>query len=296
MKKTKFVVLANCQSGPLSLIIERLIPNLERVPIKAIHTLNKSDPEALLITLREVELVIHQPIGDTFGPLSISELKVKLPNSTFISFPSIYFDGYFPDLMYLRLQKGGTLKGVIGDFHDRRIIESFLNKKNVQDTFLMLNQKKPIELVNKNIISSLAKLEKREVNLDIKLTKYLEMNVMKRRLFYVFNHPTNDVLIEVTKQLAEVLGEKINREGLSISNALPDYLKGSQVALNSEIIDLIENKSPNDHLYAERTKGLDDLIYSQQQYISAQFMSYEKKPELDGIFKFAVERQKKIGY
>ena len=122
----KFAVIGNSQAGALANIIKQSSCDLELVPVATVHKLDKSKPELFLNILSSVDIIIHQPIGDNFGSLSIERIKEVFPHKTYISFPSVYFDGYFPNLMYLRKPGGGTLAGLIEDYHDRRLVEASL--------------------------------------------------------------------------------------------------------------------------------------------------------------------------
>ncbi|EHR0552771.1 TPA: hypothetical protein NKA12_001429 [Vibrio parahaemolyticus] len=201
----KYAVLGNCQSGAISAMLDHLLPSWEKVPLIAVHLITKSNDEKMLDAISTVDVLVHQPISDSFGFFSIDALKCRFPHIKFISFPNIYFSGYFSSLMYLRKPKGGTLPGVVGDYHDKRVIEGYLKGSSVSE--IMNDMKCPLEYSNGLVLRSITQLKDRESSLDIKISKYIEDNYLKRQLFYSFNHPCNELLELVAREVCRLIGE-----------------------------------------------------------------------------------------
>jgi hypothetical protein len=233
-------------------------------------------------------------VGKNFGPISIDALKNQFPFKTFISFPSIYFDGYFPSLMYLRKPEGGTLKGVIGDFHDMRVVKAFLKGKSVEETLSELTMLKELSEVKSQFAGSLQRLGEREKELDIKTADFIFENSLEKRLFYVFNHPSNDVLLNVARQFCSLLDIEVEDKNWRLAEGVRDYLTGSQAAVDFSVSQFFREKSENDLLYANRQGDL--VTYSIEEYISSQFKQYEEVKKIDELLAFAIERRNKIGY
>lgn len=296
MRRLKFCVLANCQSGPLSILIERICPTMERVPLPAIHTLDVKKPEVLWGIISQVEVIIHQPISDAFQDLGINALKFKFPTKHYISFPSVYFDGYFPNLMYLRKPSGGTLKGIIGDFHDSRIVKGVICEQSIEIIKNKFIKKHPYDEVLTNINKSLENLSSRESDLDVKITSYIKDNVFKKRLFYVFNHPVNEILIYIASRICEILNQIIIPEGVVSANETPDYLSTTQAALDSSIIPLLESTDSNDLIYATRDHSGAIQKFSIDDFIEKQVEFYNSVEDLENLYEFALAKKIKIGY
>ena len=126
-------VIANCQAGPIGWRLLSIAENLEIVRIPPVHTIAAKDHARHIDELAKADVIIHQPIGETFGPLSTRSLQSNFSAKTLVSFPAIYFAGTIPQLAYLRIPGGGTLKGPLGDYHDRRIVSGFLNGNDPAD-------------------------------------------------------------------------------------------------------------------------------------------------------------------
>ena len=152
---TSFCVIGNCQSNPISIFVEKISPQFKRVLFPAIHLIDLSKLDRIWEILDKVDIIIHQPISDSFGELGIESLMLKYPDKKYVSFPSVYFDGYFPYLGYLRRPAGGTVKGVLGDYHDFRVLEAFLQGKGKKEICAILNSKS-----SKKVIENINRLKK----------------------------------------------------------------------------------------------------------------------------------------
>lgn len=291
-----FAVIGNCQASPISNFITSLSSNLKSVKCPPIHTVDKHSPDALYRAISDVDVIVHQPISDSFQKASINEIKKKYPSKKYISFPSIYFNGYFPNLMYLRVPKGGTLKGIIGDFHDRRVVNGVLDGLN--DSEIVQKMREPtcntdsINLIN----ASLKELSDRESNLDIKVALLIKESVFEKRLFYVFNHPCNLLLIHVAASVCEILGVDINKDALDECYQRKDYLTGSQAAIDFSVLQMMESVNEQNELFANRQSSSDPKFFTIEQFVKLQANQYRQTAELKEYYSFALERQKLIGY
>lgn len=74
--------------------------------------------------------------------------------------------------------------------------------------------------IYKNVENSLNELKSRESVCDVIISDYVEENYNKKELFYVPNHPTNDVMKVITKRLLEHLSFKV--ENIDDSGIVPN--------------------------------------------------------------------------
>ena len=96
----------NCQAGPIAkLLLNNKVFNqqfeLINFPKQVYIMFNKDWPEILKV-LENVDLLIFQQVGDSFGHLISSKhlaANVK-PSVIKVSYPSIYFNGYFVEVDY----------------------------------------------------------------------------------------------------------------------------------------------------------------------------------------------------
>jgi hypothetical protein len=118
-----------------------------------------------------MDLVISQPIlnKERFGGLISSDLKKN--TKRFLSIPSAYYNGYFPNF--------GTLNGVVGKInlvHDHIVVKSYLGGSTVDETLSLIDMHDNVDnsVIISQHIQSLSSLHKREIefSLDVKISDF----------------------------------------------------------------------------------------------------------------------------
>ena len=204
----QLLVFANCQASPITSILRQLTSDLNIVQCPPVHTLTSKDERMLSELIETTDIVVHQPIGEKFGPLSSARLIERFPSKTYVSFPSIYFSGFFPHLTYLRLQGGGTLRGPVTDYHDRRIIDCFLSGKTISECEKrIINDDHGYE---SHYSLALSTMKERDLWVDIPVCNWVEEAAAERACFYTFNHPDNLILYKIALAVLENLGIRSN--------------------------------------------------------------------------------------
>lgn len=252
----KFTVYANCQAAPVLSLLNLASSAMEPNRCPAVHTLGQEDIASVREIIGSSEIVIHQPISDSFGPLSIEALKADFPDKTFISFPSIYFGGLFPYLAYLRVPGKGTLGGPFTEYHDTRIIEAFLAGLTIEETGALLAAETPVEpsFFDRCFEESL----KRETAVDIPVMELVRKTLPQEHAFFTYNHPSNSILWHVAMEVLKKLdlpndGSQTPPERVYLGNCRaavpdallkqigatwrnPDYVLGGRVIPNRELV------------------------------------------------------------
>lgn len=222
----KFVILANCQGGALA---KTLMENKEFASlyeclfIPQIQRLKGADVPDVLRKIQVADLFIYQPIAIApQRPVELTStflLEQVRRGTKIISFPPIYFDGYFPHLQ--------TLKGYVSALrlvHDYFIAYSCSIGLTIAQTIkLIQNENLYPEGVSMSLVErSLKNLSDREIafNIDIKLSKFISDNYKHEKLFNQFNHPKRAVF----KYLAERILERIGIENPYINEKRASYL------------------------------------------------------------------------
>lgn len=206
--KKKYTIFGNCQTTALSFYLNEnayFREHYELQPIKLVHLVGKNEIEELKETFKQCDLIIYQHIADNYHlpELATSKLLDGI-DAKLISFPSIYFNGYFPHLDVMN----GT-NSVLNAVHDYNIMCGYLfglSEKSIRDlleseTFYTLT------LSNNLLQDSLKELESREnlYALDIKVDDFIKNNYKKYRLFHQFNHPTRVVFEYIRKEIFQIL-------------------------------------------------------------------------------------------
>lgn len=220
----KFIVYANCQSHALALTLmenKEFSSIYEWVHIPPVQDLKKINIPEILSKVESADLFIYQPILSSHKrpkELSSDFLTMRLKSgANFISFPSLYFDGYFPHLQ--------TFKGYVSELnlvHDYFIAYCCSIGLTEEETIELIHNQ---DLYPKNVSIKLAEnsldnLRRREskFHIDIKISGFIEENYRRIKLFNQFNHPKRVVFKHVAESIMKKLGIKdfaIDKEGAS---------------------------------------------------------------------------------
>ncbi|MFC6635527.1 WcbI family polysaccharide biosynthesis putative acetyltransferase [Microbulbifer taiwanensis] len=213
----KVLILANCQGPALAKILDEVIDGqgnrlFEVLNLKPVYELTKEQQPLLEDLCRKCDILLYQPhIKYKFTPeWRTSDYWVSVASAKHtISFPSLYFSGYNPELTYLRNKKNQHLNAGFVDYHDKRIVKLFLEGRSddeIKHSFCRLQPvREDVESVLKETLAELRRREQ-EQGLDIGVTDFVEQNFTRERLFYTYNHPANAVLYEVVRQFLDKLG------------------------------------------------------------------------------------------
>jgi hypothetical protein len=207
----KVAIVGNCQARPLGRYLSLLKPEIEIVATPIVHLLKEHERDDCLRSLEQADFIISQNIADSY-PCSFirtSLLKQQFGDKV-NTILNLYFSGYTPDLLYIRHPTVGTLRGPLGEYHSKTILDGWLlgiDPKQVvnwlSDPFY--NQQEYAEQQS----ISLAELKDRELSVDIKITDFIQHNLLKQRLFFTFNHPCALVLTEYAQRILEYkIGER----------------------------------------------------------------------------------------
>ena len=232
---TKITVLANCQAGPLGALLRQANQSVEILNAPRVHQLQNGNDQIALDCVKKAEIVLHQPLSDRFGALETDELRRSFPEKHFVSFPSIFFGGLFPQLVYLRLPKGGTLKGPLTDYHDSKIVGSFLNDETVDQCLDRMMTTTPEEIAQYE--AALSESRRRDLNVDLPIMDVIQEQLAAEPPLFTFNHPVNAVLWSVAKRTLELLDipvgidasqlpkrQYLGGTSAMIPNGIPEYL------------------------------------------------------------------------
>ncbi|MCH2154699.1 MAG: WcbI family polysaccharide biosynthesis putative acetyltransferase [Opitutales bacterium] len=216
-KELKVAVVANCQGRPISELLELCLPNLEVTYTAIVHLLKPADREHFFNELHNADLVIAQWVNDQY-PREYCRTNVlrELFSDKLIVISNLYFRGQNPDLFYLRSDSNANIEGPLGPYHSSYVLREWLAGKSVDE---IAEGWESVE-VQKQIYGGVAEqslqdLRSREREADVKISDYIEAHWKNKLLFYTFNHPTNELLVEYVYRLAGYIKSKT---GLSIGS------------------------------------------------------------------------------
>jgi tetratricopeptide (TPR) repeat protein len=245
--KKKCIIFANCQS---SLIAEYLSKSshfsqefvIQKYPVHLLMERKSIIPPQIL---KQAKLFIFQPVKNTHGNLSSDFILQQLPdNCRCISFPSLYFGGYFPQ--YCKNPVNKKIKpnypfGII-PHGDKNIISLLAEDKSVAEITKILSNPDfySAEYLSTNLYNTLAELENRESQLSIKVSNFLRQHYQKYYLFHTQNHPTDIVGIYIVNQILKLLNFPDLGDPLSFKSPTRGILDNFQIPLYPSVIKHLE--------------------------------------------------------
>lgn len=172
--------------------------------------------------LDKCQLFIYQPTSENkYGDQSSEAIIKRLPkNCRCISFPYIYFNGYWPQLnksLHPQFTHGDD--NIVNYFKKNAPLKTIIKELNDVDFY-------DRQFLIDRVDSSLKILESREQNTDIKLSSFIRDNYQHYHLFHIEKHPSNLIAFEVAKQILSLLD--ISNTGLQVS---PKILVGHQTPI-----------------------------------------------------------------
>lgn len=207
-KRKSVIIYGNCVAEVIGIILQEnphFTKQHDIVFSKPVYLMTELDSKAVVELAKTADLIIHQPING-YNPTSDTILSIAR-NAKAISYPVPYFDGYFPDITYLRDADGKKILHEPIDYHSKIILAAFDAKWDVTSTARLFTQNelfKP-EFVLKNVDNGLAELARRESRLDVKITDFIKEHYTKKQLFYSVNHPTSELLFFMIDSILNIL-------------------------------------------------------------------------------------------
>jgi hypothetical protein len=209
----KAVIIGNCQSGPLASLLGRSPDFASSYAVRhfpPVHLISKSEVEELHQELAGASLLVTQPITSNYrGGLGLGteDLKRLVPRSADVFvWPSLYWEGYNPELFYLRDQKRLPVT-VPFDYHHKLILRAFLSGLSEAEAVDYIANPASFSCEFSYAQASLEELRRREESLDLKVVAFIEQTFRTKRLFFTFNHPSVTILHHIAAQILQAVGK-----------------------------------------------------------------------------------------
>ena len=204
-KNIAVVVVGNCQARPVAQFLTSASSEITVTATGVVHLLKNEEKDYYEDHFRKADLIFAQRVADNY-PCSFVRTDVLRDKwgAKVIVWPNIFYRGYNPELIYVRLANRLPLRGPLGDYHIQTFLYGWKKGLTVKDT---LKLHYDIEY-NRKVYSevpkiSLAELKKREADCDIKISNHIEERLRHNRLFFTFNHPKNELLLHTVNTLLE---------------------------------------------------------------------------------------------
>lgn len=257
--KKNVVIFANCQSLAIGRTLSESVEFTEKYNwhfIPAVQDIKtKEQIERLVQCAKTADVIIYQMVNNNKFPKEVNTnyvLSLVKESCKKISFPSLYFDGYFPHL--------STMDGKLGPLslvHDYFIASAYVLGLSESQTKSMIlsDDLYDKDFSQQHALVSIENLSEREKVLDIKISDYLSLHFRERLLFNQFNHPKREVLAYVCNQLLQRLDvtQKVDSQGTG-------YLDGISTPVYPSTVKALELQFEREELY-EGKNGKFELDY-----------------------------------
>ena len=246
MKKV-CIIYANCQNKLLAELLAKSPAFTAEYTVHAfsVHLLLRGKTTLDADLLSQAKLFIYQPVKDIHGVCSTNYILDRLPaDCQRLSFPPLYFTGYFPQ--FCKNPANKVVKqlhpyGIIpqGDRHIISLLDQSSSVEEIADRLADPNFYQRSELLE-NVENNLNELARRESSLDIKVSDFIRDNYQKYRLFYTHNHPTDKLGIYVVDRILAAIGLPPLAIAAPLPNPQTGILDNVQVPLYPSVIEHLE--------------------------------------------------------
>jgi hypothetical protein len=284
MNKRKIVIIGNCQARPLKSIIELISDEVEVIGTPIVHLLkdeNKAETDALLTA---ADTIVTQVIADNYPCQYIQTNKLKaLYSDKLLTILNLFYSGYTPDWLYIRVPGKGTLGGPMGDYHNLTIIEAWLAGKTTEQTTHLLcdvefNKDKYLPQAE----ASLRELSNRESQANVPIVDFISDNLKKERLFFTFNHPSVFLLKEYARRILEALDIKYSKSKLlqSMPEPLNQFIPVLNPGVGFDFLIAKEFKGVAVKNTADGITSNGPCVYTPEQLVQSYFDIYSSNQDL----------------
>jgi len=263
-----FTVLGNCQTTAIAdglLKSEEFFKEYELLRIPPVHTISHDKQKDYFNRLRDIDLILTQPITDhNRFPFLNNDIVKSSTKKNIITFPSAYYSGYFPTY-----ESVDFLKGSMHNVHDYLVMKAFLENKSSDETLYLKDNLGPLSdtFIFNQHINSIASLHRRELNSksDIFLSSFIIENFRTNKLFHTFNHPTEITLNHLINEILSKIG--IKKSTFTCHNK-PESLGHIRIPINKRIKEILGLS------FAEDSINVDDEDISTRKHIEEDFKLY----------------------
>jgi hypothetical protein len=274
------LIFGNCQAEALRRIMvthQGFAETYQVLRIPAVHEISARELALIENRLPDVEVFIGQQVKSDYRGMRLGtdQLIDRLsPNAQALRYPVAYFEGMFPFHVYVN--RPGDPNGTsapITDYHDLRILYAAGQGWDVPTTLRRLGELRlDPDWIRDNAEHSLQELAKRETNLTARLSELIRKNPTTS--FNTINHPVNDLITEVARQLLEHLGYS---DADTVLDSKQVYLDHMEAPREPQILRALgAEPTPEDHTDWLTSAGW----FSPAEVVAAHLKQYADEPDL----------------
>jgi len=154
--------------------------------------------------LQNADLILTQPIADTYKASHLSTTHLRaLYGEKVVAWPNVFYSGQCPDLLSATDSSGALIKGPLETYQLSGVMSAWRKGLSAEKAIHYLKNNLPHDekLLLTSMSTSLQALKQREAQTDIIISDFLVSEFTTQRIFFTFNHPTANVLIELAERI-----------------------------------------------------------------------------------------------
>ena len=198
----KICIPGNCQAQHMEMMLGIAQPGIDVIRLDPVFVMNDADKDAVYEKFTAADVILTQRISDEYNLRWIASAEVKRAFGGKVAvWPNIYFDGYFPGVQYIYLDKWGKLLSPLGEYHFAQIHASHAAGKSVVEALDAFAGERLFDTAPDPIKGSLDQLRAREAGVDVPISDAIAHSLADVRQFYTPNHPVNELLAAMLTRL-----------------------------------------------------------------------------------------------
>lgn len=205
-RKARVAFIGNCQAQALGSLANHLGLPIEVTPMPAVFDLPAFGSSETWRRVQSCDFIFNQRVAEDY-PVEFARpafLSDKFGQHS-ISWPNVYFDGYFPGIEYL-YSYSGKIVGPLADYHFSFVRSAWSAGASIETLMASFLDGELAWSFRHGAERSLNELRQRESGLTVRISDWLAARWRHRKLMYVMNHPDNDTLLELLRRLLNATG------------------------------------------------------------------------------------------
>jgi Polysaccharide biosynthesis enzyme WcbI len=279
----RIVVVGNCQARALEMMLStnaEFTSRFELMSFPAVHEISVERMPELHRAVADASVLVVQRIDEGYRGgigLGTETLARIAERATVVRWPSVYWAGYFPDLLYLRDAQGQPVVDGPFDYHDRSILRAYAEGLDEDAALALLGDPELPSDARAWAASATAELDERGRDCDVQVTSFIDSRFREELLFFTMNHPTNRLLGFLAQETTNLIGvpgavdHKLIRDEILGPTFYPlhaNHVRDLELAFGGE---LLAGRTPF------KIRG---VAYEPREAVRAFFDYYSAHPEL----------------
>lgn len=291
-KKPSVLLLANCQGRSIKIAMQRFQAQADLSMEPVIVHQAEEQKESVLEKLAAADIIITQRVDSKYPieHVRTSEIRKNLTSKQRLHvFPTLYFSGYNPEIVYIKGPDRKSIYGLLGTYQDFNIWMAYVSGLDTEDIIKVgredLGQFNPRERLN-SPEAGIRKMKYLESECSIITSDIVEEKWADTQLFHVFGHPSNALIKPVTQRLLTEAGiEFDSSKDLGVRELLYQY----KIPISPLVIPMLNSNFSHDSYTVTLPSGAIRHL-SWEEFVRESMVEFKKVGR-----EFYIEARKNVG-